>query len=155
MPVPETPPLNLGLAVEETDLDYEEEIADIDNEFKVDATDVENRLDDLEGLKGEWLSFRRKFTGRHSHPPTLSDKKIKQKLGSLKNLYDIPLANRGEVYRYFEKEMNKAALREFKGRLKEYQEYVNGWNVTKVCVFCSRTEQQLEVPLTVVEYGQH
>jgi helicase required for RNAi-mediated heterochromatin assembly 1 len=74
----------------------------------------------------------RKFTGRHSHPQTLNDKKIKQKLASWKNLYDVPVAHRGEVYRFFEKEMNKIVLKELKVRLKEYQDFVNGWTVTKV-----------------------
>lgn len=135
MPVPETAPVNLGLAVEQGDIEYEEQIEDVDNEFKADATDEENKLDDDEGLKGEWLPFMRKFTGRHSHPQTLSDKGIKQKLASWKNLYDVPVAHRGEVYRFLEKEMNKIVLKELKVRFKEYQDFVNGWTVTKVSLW--------------------
>jgi helicase required for RNAi-mediated heterochromatin assembly 1 len=134
MPVPETAPINLGLAMEQADIEYEEQVEDIDNEFKTDAADEENKLDDNEGLKGEWLAFKRKFTGRHSYLQTLTDKKIKSKLSSWKNLYDVPLAHRGEVYRYLEKEMNKLALKELKIRMKEYKQFVQGWAVTKVSV---------------------
>ncbi|KAE9364989.1 P-loop containing nucleoside triphosphate hydrolase protein [Stipitochalara longipes BDJ] len=130
MPVPETTPINLGLEVEQADIE-EEEVEDIDNEFKTDAADEESKLDDEDGLEGVELLFKRKFTGRHSFPSNLSDKKIKQKLASLKNLYDIPLAHRGEFYRFFEKAMNKNVLKELKVRLKEYQDAVNGWTVTK------------------------
>jgi helicase required for RNAi-mediated heterochromatin assembly 1 len=132
MPVPETAPINLGLGLEEGDVEYEEQVEDIGNEFKADFSEEVNNLDDDEGLEGEWLPFLRKFTGRHSHPQTLSDKKIKQKIASWKNMYDIPVGQRGEVYRFLEKEMNKIVLKDLKARLIKYQDYVNAWTVTKV-----------------------
>jgi helicase required for RNAi-mediated heterochromatin assembly 1 len=131
MPVPETAPFNLGLEVEHADIE-EEEVENIENEFKTDAVDeaTEVEEEDKDGLVGDLLLFTRKCTGRHSNPPTLS--KIKQKLASWKNLYDVPLAQRGELYRFFEKAMNKLVLKVLKARLKEYQEAVNTWNVTRV-----------------------
>jgi helicase required for RNAi-mediated heterochromatin assembly 1 len=153
MPVPETAPVNLGLEVEQESLS-EERVEDIDNEFKVDAADEERNLDDDEGLIGDWLPFKRKFTGKHSHPPTLSDRKIKNNLTSWKNLYDVPLAHRGEVYRFFEKEMNKFVLKDLKTRLKEYQDCVNGWTITKVKLFQHLFEPSWGA-LTFVEHIQH
>lgn len=143
MPVPQTAPVNLGLEVEQEDLN-EEQVEDINNEFKADATDEERNLDDEEGLKGDWVPFQRKFTGRHSYPQNLSDKMIKQKLASWKNLYDVPLAHRGEVYRFWEKEMNKIVVKELKAKLKDYQDCVKGWSVTKVSIFPIVQEMPLE-----------
>ncbi len=135
MSVPETAPINLGLAVEQTDIELEELVEDIDNEFKTDDADVtEHKPEDDEGLRGEWMPFKRKFTGRHSHPPALTDKQIKQKLNGCKNLHDIPVASRGEIYRFWESEMNKTVANELKVRLKEYQETANGWTITRVSI---------------------
>jgi helicase required for RNAi-mediated heterochromatin assembly 1 len=135
MPAPETAPINLGLAVEQPDIELEELVEDVDNEFKTDAADVtEHEPEDDEGLRGEWMPFKRKFTGRHSHPPALTDKQIKQKLNGCKNLHEIPVASRGEIYRFWESEMNKSVAHELKTRLKEYEQSVNGWALTRVSI---------------------
>lgn len=135
MPVPETAPIHLGLAVEQADIELEELVEDIDNEFKTDATDeTEQDPEDDEGLRGEWMPFKRKFTGRHSHPPALTEKQIKQKLNGCKNLHDIPVASRGEIYRFWESEMSKTVANELKVRLKEYQETVKGWAIARVSI---------------------
>ena len=135
MPVPETAPIHLGLAVEQADIELEELVEDIDNEFKTDAADeTEHDPEDDEGLRGEWMPFKRKFTGRHSHPPALTEKQIKQKLNGCKNLHDIPVASRGEIYRFWESEMSKTVANELKVRLKEYQETVKDWAITRVSI---------------------
>jgi helicase required for RNAi-mediated heterochromatin assembly 1 len=135
MPVPETAPIQLGLAVEQADIELEELVEDIDNEFKTDAADeTEHKPEDDEGLRGEWMPFKRKFTGRHSHPPALTDKQIKQKLNKCKNLHDIPVESRGEIYRFWESEMNKTVGSELKIRLKAYKQSVDGWVLTRVSI---------------------
>jgi len=131
MPVPETPPINLGLEIEQGDIE-EEEVEDIDDEFKTDAAFEANKVDDDDELAGDKVLFKRKFTGRHSNPPALAAGKIKHKLGSCKNLYDIPRANRGEIYRFFENAMNKIILKGLKERLEEYQDVVKSWTITRV-----------------------
>lgn len=135
MPVPETAPIHLGLAIEQADIELEELVEDIDNEFKTDAADeTEHNPDEDEGLRGEWMPFKRKYTGRHSHPPALTDRQIKQKLNGCKNLHDIPVTSRGEIYRFWESEMNKTVAKELKTRLKAYDGSVNGWALTKVSI---------------------
>ena len=129
MPVPETAPFNLGLEFEQGDIE-EEEVEDIDDEFKTDAAIDAKKADDDEGLAGDELPFKRKFTGRYSAPPNLT--KLKRRLANCKNLYDIPRAFRGEFYRFFEIGMNRVVLKALKTRLKEYQEVVNAWTITRV-----------------------
>jgi helicase required for RNAi-mediated heterochromatin assembly 1 len=77
------------------------------------------------------VPVRRQFTGRHVFPPVLTDKKIKKMLATEGNLFDIPLAMRGEVYRFFEKQVNMVTMRDFRARLKEYRSQVNSYMVTK------------------------
>jgi helicase required for RNAi-mediated heterochromatin assembly 1 len=127
VPVPEAPPINLGLPMEESDIEYEQ-ITELQEEFDPQADGAK----DTDILSGEWLPFKRKFTGRHPFPSFLNDKKIKKMLNAQKNLFDIPVAMRGEVYRFFEKQMNMIALREFRVRLKEYENSVKSYVVTKV-----------------------
>jgi helicase required for RNAi-mediated heterochromatin assembly 1 len=127
MPIPETPPINLGLPVEEIDIEYEQ-IEELE-EAKV-AADGEKPQDDA--LHGTWMPFNRKFTGRHSVPSICNDKKIKNLLKSRNNLYTIPVAMRGEVYRFLEKEMNLIALGNFRTRLRQFEQHVNSYLVTKV-----------------------
>jgi helicase required for RNAi-mediated heterochromatin assembly 1 len=130
MRIPETPPINLGLPMEESDIEYEQ-IEELEEEANVKA-DGEKPQDD--SLNGIWVPFNRKFTGRHSSPPTLNDKKIKKLLTSHKNLLEIPVALRGEIYRFFEKQVNIIALRDFRTRLQQFEQHVNSYLVTKVSV---------------------
>jgi len=129
MRVPGAPQINPALPMEEEDIENEE------NEELEDApaADVSGAGDmkDEDALKGEWVPFRRQFTGRHVFPPVLTDKKIKKMLATEGNLFDIPLAMRGEVYRFFEKQVNMVTMRDFRARLKEYRSQVNSYMVTK------------------------
>jgi helicase required for RNAi-mediated heterochromatin assembly 1 len=131
MRVPGTPQINLGLPIED-DIENED-IEELEDALAADVTGIgamKEVADDA--LTGEWVPIRRRTTGRHTFPAILTDRKIKQMLAREKNLFDIPLAMRGEVYRFFEKQVNLITLRDLRACLKEYQSQVNSYMLTKV-----------------------
>jgi len=109
--------------MEELDIEFEQ-LKELEEEMKPEVDG------ELEGLSREWVPFRRKVTGRHTGP--INIKIIRKLLASKRNLYDIPVATRGEVYRYFEKKMNEIMLKELRSRLKEYQSAVQNLTIAKV-----------------------
>lgn len=114
MQIPPTPPLNLDLDLEENEEDYENP-----QEFGLDDSELveSQEAKDNQGLPGEFVAFNRRLTGRSS---TITTQKLRKLLGK-KDLYDIPVAYRGEVYRSWEKQLNEKMLRELKLQLKDYQ----------------------------------
>ena len=131
VPIPRTPQINLGLPLEEADLEFEQ-LQELEQELE--GTEVKEDKE-RETLFGVWLPFRRDFTGRAS--AAIDDRKIKKVLGSNDNLYDIPEAWRGSIYRYWEKQINKDCLAELKPLLVEYKCIIDSAKVTKVYEFYS------------------
>lgn len=113
--IPETPPINTDLDMEEDEEEYEKlaELGIIAEEEN--ATSQEAKDDG--GLQGFYIAFKRKRTGRSS---VVSTQKLK-KLLAKKNLFDVPKAYRGEIYRFWEKQLNEKMLQELKGHLREYR----------------------------------
>jgi helicase required for RNAi-mediated heterochromatin assembly 1 len=116
--------INLGLPVEESDLEFEQL-------QQVELEDEESPVDkETDALKGEWISFRRQWTGRC--PSGVEQRKVKKLLASNKNLYDIPMGMRGPVYRFWEKKLNKIMLEKLHDHLKQYKSTVDSIRVVKV-----------------------
>lgn len=124
MHIPRTRPVNLGLPLEDSDIDYEQ-LQEAEGEMAEEPADKS----DIEHLTGEFMPFGRKTTGKHTVPGSV--KNIKSRLRKFKDLYEFPKGDRGEVYRYFEKQLNEVMLRELRSALKEYQDVVDNYQYTK------------------------
>lgn len=83
-----------------------------------------------EALRGTWIPFCRKWTGRSA--AAIKDGKLRKMLASTSDLYDIPIGERGRVYRYMEKELNKCMLEKLKENLKGYKAAVDTIRIAKV-----------------------
>lgn len=126
VPIPRTPLINLGLPLEEADLEFEQ-LQELEQELE-GAEFQEDK--DREKLWGRWLPFLRSFTGQAS--TSIDNRKIKKLLTSNDNLYDIPEAWRGSIYRYWEKQINNECLARLKELLVEYKRIIDDTKVTKV-----------------------
>ncbi|KAK0105476.1 hypothetical protein ONS96_004862 [Cadophora gregata f. sp. sojae] len=126
MAIPPTPSINLGFPLEEGDIEYEQ-LQDLAAEM-ADA-DGPEELDRDFGLDGQWLAFRRKMTGRHNTP--IIDSTMRRKLSRCKDLFEIPVAERGQMYRYFEKQVNGIMMQKLQDFLPKYQRCIENWNITK------------------------
>ncbi len=135
MTIPGATPGDLGLPMEEGDIEFEQ-LQELEQQM-VEA-DGSNDKDKDFGLNGEWVPFRRKHTGRHQG--SVDESSVKKLLGSLKsdNLYHIPVARRGEVYRYFEKQLDEIMMLQLQQSLQKYKQYVEGYSITKVNTVCRR-----------------
>lgn len=127
MPIPPTPSVNLGFPLEDGDIEYEQlqELA----LATAEAGGPDEKDPDF-GLGGNWLGFARKFTGRHSTP--VVDTSLRRKLSRCKDLFGIPIAERGQMYRYFEKQMNSVLMQKLQEFLPKYQRYVEDFSITRV-----------------------
>jgi helicase required for RNAi-mediated heterochromatin assembly 1 len=126
VPIPRTPKINLGLPLEEADLEFEQ-LQELEQELEgAQIQEDKNR----ETLFGESLPFLRDFTGRAS--TVIDDRKIRKLLASNDNLYDIPETWRGSIYRYWEKQINKDCLAGLKPLLAEYKRIIDNAKVMKV-----------------------
>lgn len=126
MPISVTPSVNLGLPLEEGDIEYEQQQ---DWELEMTAADAPEDKE-RDALAGTYLGFRRKLTGRHVS--TFNEKKVKKLLAGKKNLYDIPVGERGNVYRFGELKLNKSMEKNLRSHLKLYQAAVDDGRVHKV-----------------------
>lgn len=117
--IPVTPPIDDKLEMEEIEDEYERlrELG-LENEEHFEVQDKEK-----DALYGNYLPFKRRVTGREG---AVSTQKLK-KLLAKKNLFDVPVAYRGTVYRSWEKQLNEKMLRE----LKEYQAACNRLKVNR------------------------
>jgi helicase required for RNAi-mediated heterochromatin assembly 1 len=128
-PIPRAPSINFGLPLEETDLDFEQ-LQEVELEAEGDeGCDALRGNDDNEALRGTWVPFRRKFTGKYSASITV--RRVKKYL-EIQDLYRIPLGHRGELYRYFEMLQNERMLKALRAILKEYKDTVDSIRSTKV-----------------------
>jgi len=120
IPIPRTPPVNTGLELEDNELDFEQLK---DAEFPDDQ--------DQDGLTGVFVPFKRQFTGRHS--AGVNEKKVKRILEKNENLYDINVGMRGDIYRYWERQLDRKMLQKLRERMTSYKETVESVRIVKVC----------------------
>ncbi|KAF4633146.1 hypothetical protein G7Y89_g4966 [Cudoniella acicularis] len=113
--LPRTPPVNTDLEMEEGDIE-QEQLQEL--EAEAGALTQEARDSDREALKGTWLGFSRTVTGRDTG---IEDREVKKLLTSHSSLHNIPLAKRGNVYRYFVHKLNSKMRRELKTNFAEYK----------------------------------
>ena len=122
--IPLTPPIDLELELEENEEGhYDLQVLDIDDNDNAESREAKDNV----GLIGEYVSFNRRITGRSS---TISSQRLKRFL-SKKNLFDIPAAYRGEVYRSWEKQLNEKMLQKLKLLLKDYQKECNKATISR------------------------
>lgn len=126
VPIPRTPPINLGLPLEEADLEFEQ-LQELEQELE-GAEMKEDK--ERENIFGTWLPFNRELTGPLSR--VIDEGKIRKTLASKANLYDIPEALRGAIYRYWEKQVTNNCLEKLKVLLEQYQRIINDAKITKV-----------------------
>ena len=119
-----TPAVNDGFELEEIDLEFEQLQ---DQELEGPNGPDEN---DFEILHGDYISFQRALTGKVA--ASWDDRRIQKLLAKSSNLYDIPVAQRGTVYRYFEKMIDKKIFQEGKQLLHEYEDIIKDLQITKV-----------------------
>ncbi|KAH6674807.1 P-loop containing nucleoside triphosphate hydrolase protein [Halenospora varia] len=123
--LPRTPPIDLELEMEEGDLE-QEQLQELENEAATDTRD--DRDSDREALKGTWLGFSRTVTGRDTG---VEDKEIKKILATHKDLHNIPVAKRGDIYRYWVEKLNRKMKKELKLLMAEYRKAIDNLKLTK------------------------
>lgn len=127
--VPRAPPVNLGLPMEDDDMETEEPLED---EIDLGFPGFDSKKDPL-GLNGARFTFRQKFTGRHVRG--FPDKKLHNLIAHEKSLYDIPAKVRGEVYRLFEAQLHQKIATQLQKNLRVYREVLQQSHVTRVSSF--------------------
>lgn len=128
-PIPRTPQINLGLPLEEADLEFEQ-LQELEQELEGAEVKEDKERETLWGTR---LPFLREFTGKAS--AAIDDRRVKKTLASNDNLYDIPEAWRGSIYRYWEKQVNKSILEKLKPLLEEYKRITDQGKITTVYNF--------------------
>ena len=122
--VPFTPPIDDELEIEEIEDEHERLLElGLENEEYIAPQGSKQK----DALAGQYLPFNRRVTGRHTAISTL---KLKKLLGK-RNLFDIPVAYRGTIYRSWEKQLNEKMLKELKVHLKDYQAACNRLKVSR------------------------
>lgn len=127
MPLPKTPTDDKSLQDDQLDLDSQG-LASHEAELAQEIGGYAEK-DDFDALNGIWLGYRRTFTGKHYG--TKKEKAMKNLLQK-KDLYEIHVSQRGEVYRYWEKRVLAIVLKQVKDHMKEYRETVEMFQITKV-----------------------
>jgi hypothetical protein len=133
--IPGPPQKNLGLPMEEADIKFEQPeglLAEIAAEAGFDSAE-ENTKD---ALKGTWIPFGRRHTGRHQG--AVDERRVKHFLKK-DHLFSILESRRGEVYRFWEKKLNEEMALKLRAHLKHYEETVRNYHVAKV----SRIQQRI------------
>ncbi|KAI1005735.1 Helicase required for RNAi-mediated heterochromatin assembly 1 [Podosphaera aphanis] len=123
MPIKRASTTNLDIPLEEIEADQWREPNDVEQDFG-DPHEA-----DYGALNGEWIPYRRKYTGRHLDP--VGTKKWKKRLSKTKDLYEIQENERGLVYRYFEVRVDFLMRKNFKAALKKYDVLVNEIRIAK------------------------
>lgn len=141
VPIPRTPILNNGLPLEELDLEYEQQLDrdlegdeggpnDDDKDVLRGKYHISELLSLLTQIIGTWVPYRRSLTGKKSS--NWDDRKIQKLLAKSPDLFSIPAGNRGTVYRYFERVINRIMLQKMKTLLREYKATVQTTIIAKV-----------------------
>lgn len=114
----------MGLEEEEIDLEFEQL-----HEIELEAREGGNEKD-LDALPGTWIPFQQTHTGRSTQG--FSDKKMKKYLAGKKSLWEVPVGWRGEVYRYFERQVYQHMLQILQVHLVAYEKAVKNLKAAKV-----------------------
>ncbi|KAH8816936.1 P-loop containing nucleoside triphosphate hydrolase protein [Xylogone sp. PMI_703] len=117
------PPINMGLEEEEVDLEFEQ-LRELELELGESPEDFEE-----ENLAGAWVPFQEMLTGRTTSG--YSDKKMRRYLADKQNLYEIPSNLRGEVYRYFQRQLKRQLAEEYRTTLVSYVKTINNLKIAK------------------------
>lgn len=142
-PVPRTPQINLGLPLEEADLEFEQ-LQELEHELEGAEVKEDKERETLWGTR---LPFLGQLTGKAA--AAIDDRRIKKILASKDNLYDIPEAWRGSIYRFWEKQINKNILEKLKPLLEEYKRITDQGKITKVYNSSKMTLSCTKCQLTV------
>jgi helicase required for RNAi-mediated heterochromatin assembly 1 len=126
--IPTTPLINRALPVEEEELGYAQV-----QERSTELTEGQDFANE-DAPQDEWIPFRRRLTGRNVSKIQLHESKIKKLLRSNSNLNHVPKELRGEVYRYWEEQVNEIVLQKLRDVLPKYEQHVKDYQVVKgVC----------------------
>ncbi|KAL3422659.1 helicase required for RNAi-mediated heterochromatin assembly 1 [Phlyctema vagabunda] len=127
VPLDHAPAINMGLEEEAIDLEFEQ----------LQELELENgeppEPDDADALRGTWVPFTQRWTGRQSGRGLTEKKirKIKQKLSKTRNLWDILPEDRGDVYRFLLKELYSKVGAIFRGHLRTYSRELNDFRIAR------------------------
>ena len=124
MKIPVTPPLNHGFPLEEKDEDLNKP-GEVESELD---EEVRDKSDLLDTLVGENVPILRRFTGNSN---SYNTSKCQRLLQTKSNLYDIPSAMRGSIYRFWEKKVDTVIVREMREALKQYKKASENLRCTK------------------------
>ena len=108
------------------------DLEDSDIEFEKLEEEEKETSEGLEeiALKGVWIPFSKRFTGKRTQG--VSEKKLKKLLGVKKSLQDIPAGMRGDVYRFFEKQLERLMTDAMRGKLELYGKVAQDIKISKV-----------------------
>lgn len=118
----------MGLPLEEADIEFEQ-LKELEEEMNPDA-DGHAKVDDKDALSGHYVPFKRDVTGKIGRP--IRDGKWRKFLGKNKDLYDTVADERGQLYKYFEKQIDSIMLHEFRDDFRRYMRVVNEFAIAKV-----------------------
>lgn len=131
-----TPHVNLGLPMEEIDLEFEQ-LQELELESPNGQADK-----DIDAMQGVFIEFQRQLTGNANL--ALDEKRIRKMLRS-QNLYSVPAGNRGSVYRYFERVIDRQMEQQLKVLFQQFQAIVDEYKITKVSPTMSFCNSQLTI----------
>ncbi|RKF56509.1 Helicase required for RNAi-mediated heterochromatin assembly 1 [Golovinomyces cichoracearum] len=127
VPIERASPINLGLPLEEDSSEYDQKKVNLDLDEDPDLNDPMDV--NIGELIGEWVPYLRKFTG--NHVGVIDSRKWKKRMSKIKDIYEIHENERGTAYRYFEMRTNSCILKSFKAALKEYEELIYEFQISR------------------------
>ncbi|RDW66768.1 hypothetical protein BP5796_09517 [Coleophoma crateriformis] len=125
VPISQTPPINMGFEEEELDLEFEQ-LQELELENENGDGQEEN---DAEALRGNWIPFGQKVTGRHVSG--WSAKKTAKLLSKCQNLWKIPTDLRGEVFRSLLDSLYTKMREELQQKMILYQKDVENLKIAR------------------------
>lgn len=120
--------------MEEIDLEFEQ-LQELELESPNGQVDK-----DIDAMQGVFIEFQRQLTGNANL--ALDEKRI-QKMLRNQNLYSVPAGNRGSVYRYFERIVDRQMEQQLKVLFQQFQAIVDEYKITKVNSTMSPCNSQL------------
>lgn len=125
LPPKQCPLSNNGFEDDEYDDDYKYETL---NEAELEARKSKDE-DDVEALKGRYVTYRRDFIGRNSK--TRSNIQVEAILRTTPNLWDIDEEDRGAVYQYLKDAATKEYLASFRQHMTDYSRGINSLRIAR------------------------
>lgn len=114
----------MDLEEEEVDLEFEQL-----HELELELGDVPLDIDE-DCLSGKWVPFAETYTGRSTN--RYSEQKMRKYLSDKTSLYEVPPNFRGEVYRYFQRQLKKNLAEAYRICLKPYAKAVRNIKIARV-----------------------